>query len=239
MPHLLRQDYDGLSFRDAGLIAFHPGRLHAEPSCWSKLSQFRAEFPTYTTNDTERPASVPCCCPLCLSRRKCVGHHPSLLRIASTDPLLAWGNQAARCLIARLLVRGFCLTTTAFIGTYPSPVRGLSVRLLLAPEKRTSQQQFLTASLAWYTLLLQLQVHSLYATWRKRMFEGPETYSKSSGPWSRESPPLRAPALKLVFIYCCLCRSGLRELMWAIWSRWGTASTSVFDCNKPKYSSIR
>ena len=57
-PHLLRQDCDGLSFRDAGLIAFHRGRLYAEPSCWSKLSQFRAGFPTYITDDNERLTTI-------------------------------------------------------------------------------------------------------------------------------------------------------------------------------------
>jgi hypothetical protein len=49
---LLRQDYDGLSFRDSGVIALDPGCRQAKPSCWSKLSQFTAGFPTDSHNDT-------------------------------------------------------------------------------------------------------------------------------------------------------------------------------------------
>jgi hypothetical protein len=53
MPHLLRQDCDGLFFRDSGAIALDPGRLRMQPYCWSNLSQFRAGFPAGSSDDTE------------------------------------------------------------------------------------------------------------------------------------------------------------------------------------------
>ena len=94
------------------------------------------------------------------------------------------------------------------LATFGSPV---------APDKRTTAgcRSSSSSLLHWLgtLLLLQRQVHSLCAPWRKRVFEGLESDSKSSGLWSRESRPFPAPCLKLVFIYCCLCRSGIRELM--------------------------
>ena len=43
-PDLLLRDYGGSAFGDSGVIALDPGWLRVKPSCWSKLSQFRAVF---------------------------------------------------------------------------------------------------------------------------------------------------------------------------------------------------
>src|SRR6202000_614133 len=43
-PDLLLRDYGGSVFHDSGVIALDPGWLQLKPSCWSKLSQFRAAF---------------------------------------------------------------------------------------------------------------------------------------------------------------------------------------------------
>ena len=46
--YLLRRGCDELSFRDFGVMGLGPGCLQERLSCWSKLSQFRSGFPTYS-----------------------------------------------------------------------------------------------------------------------------------------------------------------------------------------------